>query len=150
MFPCEWSGMRRIAAVLGLGIALASCSSDPRVPWIGRYRGELVTSSTDCTTGEVFAPAVNVITVEVVEVGDDRIGINGGCLVQMDLLGRTGARVVSSSCNTTLEDGTPVTFETTSGAAMLDGDELSFDFSGRIVLPTACDYTRSDFVGYRQ
>lgn len=142
---------QKIALFASLVVALLGCNTAaPRDAWIGRYRGTVTDNARDCMTGEVLDPIVQEIVVEVVPVGGQNLGINGACLTEFRLYGPTDGRIIPSACGSTLDDGTPVNYEQVSGTLQLDGDELYFDFAGRISTPEFCDTTDSTFIGYRQ
>lgn len=140
----------KITLTLFALFAFCGCARSPRDAWVGSYVGTATVSSRDCATGELFAPAARSVRVEVVPVGADRLGIDGACLIEFGLNGPNDGRTSAGACGSTLDDGTPVNYEHVSGRLELDGDELSFDFSGRASTAEWCSTSDTVFVGLRE
>lgn len=132
--------MRKVA----LALLLAGCSSDP---WTGRYVGSTVTEARDCETGDPVTDAQDVaLRLERDEAG---LFVNGRCLLRLDELSATSARVVPTSCDVASPSGTPTHTEIVEGRAQRDGDELALEYSARVTAPGVCLTASSVFVGVR-
>lgn len=126
-------------------LPLAGCSSDP---WPGRYVGSSVTASRECETGETAPDDVQDVAI-VIERDSDGLFINGRCLIRLDELSSTSARIVATSCDFASPSGTPTHLDIVSGRADLDGSELSLEYSAQLTQPGVCLTASTTFVGER-
>lgn len=124
---------------------LAGCSSDP---WPGRYVGSTVTEGEDCDTGEPTSDAQDS-TIRI-ERDAEGLFINGRCLLRLDELSDSSARVIPTSCDVASPSGTPSHVEIVEGRASLDGSELALEYSALVTQPGVCLTASSTFVGERE
>lgn len=139
--------MRNSPVLLSIAL-LAACGSGPE--WAGRYTGDVLAERTDCATSAPLDPATDTITAAIVERESGRIALNTACLVEFDVLDDSTARMVPTSCDTALADGTPARYTYLEGALHLDGDELELRASVRFERDGLCDSSRLTFVGLRE
>jgi hypothetical protein len=130
---------------VGIAVLLAGCSGDP---WVGSYDGTSFTEGRSCA-GVPFDPASSDVTVSV-QRDDTGLFVNGRCLIRLEELSDTEARVVPTTCDTTLDDGTPATVEIVNGRASLDGDEFALEYSSALETPEECATATTMFVGTRR
>jgi hypothetical protein len=127
-------------------LLLAGCSGGD--PWPGRYIGSTVTEGEDCDTGEPTSDAQDS-TIRI-ERDAEGLFINGRCLLRLDELSNTSARVIPASCDVASPSGTPSHVEIVEGRAGLDGDELALEYSALVTQPGVCLTASSTFVGERE
>lgn len=137
--------------ILVAALALVACGKpgDPRSAWLGVYGGTWASEARDCETGAPLMPLTDAFDIEIITVGD-HIAIDGGCLIEWRLTDSTHARLIPSTCNFVLTDGTPVRIEYISGDMQLDRDEVGYTIGDRYYGPTGCDVESSTFVGLRR
>lgn len=127
-------------------LLLAACSESD--PWVGRYEGASVTEGRDCA-GTPIEPDAREVTVRI-QRDDIGLFVSGTCLIRLTELSDISARVDPTSCDTTLDNGTPARFDIVNGRAELDGDELALEYSASIETPEDCATATSMFVGTRR
>lgn len=139
----------RIALFL-FAAAIPSCIAAVD-PWPGTYLGTLTSNARDCTTGESLGPA-DVSSSELrIERGTIGLFVPGDrCSYELAELNATTATVEPTSCETTLEDGTPAHVEVVSGTATLDGTELRLTIAIDVAAGGSCATTSATFVGLRR
>lgn len=135
----------RKPAISSALLLLVGCGGDP---WVGHYEGTQMTEARTCA-GDPLDPTATDISVRI-ERDEDGLFINGRCLIRLDELTATSARVIATRCDAAAPDGTPLTLHVVSGRAERTGDELALEYSAEVTdTAGTCVTALTTFVGYR-
>lgn len=117
-----------MVAMLALGCAT------PEDGFVGRYSGsyECLGSFQDGSTYEE-GPTTQVVDID--RATDGSVFLAGACTFPLDVIGPTRAEIVPTSCNVTLNDGSPAIADVPSG--VLELNEPNLAYSLQIVVEAA-------------
>lgn len=136
--------MTKPPALVLFALTLTACGSDP---WVGRYEGSTVTDTVDCATGDTIDSGVVEISTLRIERGDAGLFFAARCPWRIRELSDTFAEFRMMSCETSLDDGTPLTLEIVSGTLDLRDRHLLGQYTARATIasdPPVCGHTFLD------
>jgi len=138
--------MKIHASAVGLALLLGACAGDP---WPGVYDGTVTTEGSTCD-GALLDPDTKVIAVRV-ERGMAGLFINGTCLLTLQELSSTSARVRPTTCESVVGDELS-RFTVIEGRAQLAGSRLGLEYTVRVesLASSGCVEALATFEGTRR